>query len=81
MGSAFDDRTPLHDKDPAGIADGRQAVRDDEARPVGGQRLHPVLDEHMVLLSPLVLLFVNVLVLVISVNATATAPMMVIDRV
>jgi hypothetical protein len=40
-----------------------------------------VLDEHMVLLSPLVLLFVNVLVLVISVNATATAPMMVIDSV
>ena len=43
----LDDAAVLHDEDEVGVADRREAVRDDEARAVGPQRRHGVLDEQL----------------------------------
>ena len=43
----LDDVAVLHDEDDVGVADRRQAVRDDEAGPVAAQRGHRVLDQQL----------------------------------
>src|ERR1019366_10367406 len=43
----FDDAAVVHHYDRVGIADGRQAVGDDEAGPPASQSCHRLLDEHL----------------------------------
>ena len=47
VGALLDDVAGLHHQDQVGVADRRQPVRDDEARPAGAQRGHRPLDQHL----------------------------------
>ena len=45
MGAALNHVAVVHDENHVGVADGGEAVRDDEARAPHGQRIHGLLDE------------------------------------
>lgn len=47
MRSAFDDITLIHDKDEVRVADGGQAVGNDEARSAAREAIHRLLHEHL----------------------------------
>ncbi len=47
MRALLDDAAAAHDEDQISVADGREAMRNDEARPVRAQSRHRVLHESL----------------------------------